>query len=413
MPLKKGSSKETIQQNIEALLKEGKPKDQAAAIAYSYAQDSKSARIYDDYGWFEVMGNPISKEGVFPYSGAQIPNAPDKSKIYMAYRPADELSSDETIESFRLLPFINEHLMLGEPWGNAAEEKGIQGVTGEDVYFESPYLKANLKVFSKSLQESLDAGKVELSPGYICLEWDWTPGEFNGQKYDVVQRKLRGNHLALVEEGRTGPDVAVMDSNESVANFNNKEVDEMDLQELIAAVQALAAKVDAIGSVVEKLKPLEEKEHGVSLDEESEATPVADEEPPVAAAPVEDAPEDDVAALKDKVAALEAKLQTMQNAAMDSGKVFAEIGKRNELADKLSYFVGSFVCDSMSLQGVAEYGVNKLGLSCAKGQELTAVESYLHGRDIPAKQPVNVFAVQDGADKKVSAIDSYISGEGE
>jgi len=37
MPLKKGSSKAVIQSNIKELIKSGKPKDQAVAIAYKNA----------------------------------------------------------------------------------------------------------------------------------------------------------------------------------------------------------------------------------------------------------------------------------------------------------------------------------------------------------------------------------------
>lgn len=41
MPLKKGSSKLTIQKNIKELIKSGKDPKQAVAIAYSEAHKSK------------------------------------------------------------------------------------------------------------------------------------------------------------------------------------------------------------------------------------------------------------------------------------------------------------------------------------------------------------------------------------
>lgn len=43
MPLRNGSSKEIISQNIATLVREGKPKDQAVAIAYSQAGLSKKS----------------------------------------------------------------------------------------------------------------------------------------------------------------------------------------------------------------------------------------------------------------------------------------------------------------------------------------------------------------------------------
>jgi hypothetical protein len=41
MPLKKGSSRATISKNIATEIRAGKPRDQAAAIAYSEARRGK------------------------------------------------------------------------------------------------------------------------------------------------------------------------------------------------------------------------------------------------------------------------------------------------------------------------------------------------------------------------------------
>jgi hypothetical protein len=41
MPLMKGKSKETVSKNIKKLIKEGKPHDQAVAIALGKAKETK------------------------------------------------------------------------------------------------------------------------------------------------------------------------------------------------------------------------------------------------------------------------------------------------------------------------------------------------------------------------------------
>ena len=39
-----------------------------------------------------------------------------------------------------------------------------------------------------------------------------TPGVYEGERYDGVMTEITGNHVALVSDGRAGPDVVVADS---------------------------------------------------------------------------------------------------------------------------------------------------------------------------------------------------------
>ena len=169
MPLKSGKSEKVLGSNIAELERSGYPDKQAEAIAFSKQRksedeegslldltmdDEPTAREYDINGWAEIKGNPISKVGVFPYSGSQISPELEADKIYQVYRPEEELADPETISSFKLLPWTDEHAMLGsEDDGlTAAERKGVHGVIGEDVYYEDGYLKGNLKIFSNNIR---------------------------------------------------------------------------------------------------------------------------------------------------------------------------------------------------------------------------------------------------------------------
>lgn len=371
-----------------------------------------SARHTDINGFVTIKGNPISKEGVFEYSGAQIGHE-DADRIFKVYRPGEELADPECIESFKLLPFINEHTMLGSEDNGLTppERKGVEGMIGEDVYYDAPYLRGTLRIVSESLKNALAGGKVELSPGYRCV-YEMTPGVFNGERYDAIQRKIRGNHLALVDEGRTGPDVAVLDK----MTFT---VDSATLKEAVMAEEMKdkegSGGLDRIKALIEELKPLlaeqaeaqallaelgmepkvEEKEEEFDSDEAAPVAPVASDEDP--AAPAAD---EDVTAAKDedpKAAALDQALREIkalkrQVAAMDS-KLVSGIADRDALATKLSEFVGTFDSARMTAEQVAQYGIQKLGIPCAKGTERIALDAWLHGRTPERHKPA---IAQDG-----------------
>ena len=104
----------------------------------------------DINGYVEIIDNPISKVGVFQYSGAQIDDGVAQSnKIYNVYRPEEELNNQECISSFKLVPWTDDHEMLGsyDKGLMPADQKGVHGVTGENVYYDKSdgYLKSNLK----------------------------------------------------------------------------------------------------------------------------------------------------------------------------------------------------------------------------------------------------------------------------
>lgn len=360
-----------------------------------------SARHTDINGFVTIKGNPISKEGVFEYSGAQIGHE-DADRIFKVYRPGEELADPECIESFRLLPFINEHTMLGsEDEGmTPPERKGVEGMIGEDVYFDAPYLRGTLRIVSESLKNALAGGKVELSPGYRCV-YEMTPGVFNGERYDAIQRKIRGNHLALVDEGRTGPDVAVLDRMTFTVDSNT-------LKEAVMAEemkdQEGSGGLDRIKALIEELKPLiaeqaeaqallaelgmgpkvEEKEEEIEVDSDTMTALAADEDKPAVPAADEDA---EKAAMDARIKHLERKL-----AAMDTALVTG-IADRDALAGKLSEFVGTFDSARMTASQVAEYGVKKLGIPCSKGTERIALDAWLHGRTPERHKPA---VAQDG-----------------
>ncbi|MEQ4896415.1 DUF2213 domain-containing protein [Proteus vulgaris] len=414
-------------------------------------------RQYDLNGWLEVKDNPISKVGVFDYLGFEI-GAPIPEKIYKVYRPQEELASAETINSFKLMPFVDEHEMLGKD-GTPAETKGIQGVIGEQVYFEYPYLRSNIKILSNSALNQIEGGKIELSPGYRCI-YDFTPGEFNGERYDAIQRHIRANHLALVDEGRTGVDVAVQDH--SVITIDTKELIRMNPEdenkdkpttdegaftpEQLEALKAIikeaitSAKPATDDDPEEKEKsstdtdPDEEKKAEEAVEKAEIATEEAESGEPEAVEKAEVAIETAVEAIEeakehldqattdglnrrlkrlnrnitamDEMASLKRKIQRLEKAkpAMDTGELLKQIGARDSLAHKLTPFLGVFDHSAMTQQQVAEYGVKELGIQCSKGTEAIALDAWMQGRVPDSQKPSSTM---DSAVSNKSIMDKW------
>lgn len=184
------------------------------------AFDRQSARSIDADGRLHVSKTNISKASVCPYFGREIPNwqelGLDGDKVYRLYRDPEELAKGAS--TFNNLPILNKHIRVTveEP-----KKENVVGSIGSDVSFDEQYLKASLCVWDAPAIAGVESEKqCELSAAYYYRA-DMTPGTApDGEAFDGVMRDIKGNHLALVEAGRAGPDVYVADSNPFVKNTN-------------------------------------------------------------------------------------------------------------------------------------------------------------------------------------------------
>ena len=327
-----------------------------------------SKRVVDINGWITIKDNPILKAGIFPYLGSEIGQG-ESTRVYKVLRSEEELSKPETIKSFELVPLINEHFVLGE-LGTDTDDKPIDGIVGESIYFEAPYLKSNIKVFGKHIKKLIEVGKIELSAGYSCK---YIPVE-NNPDYDFIQTDIRANHLALVEAGRNGSDVAVQDALKFT--LDSKEL-LMNLEDILAQISALSEEDKA--KLLATLKPTEDEnkevEKEVAKDEEKavatdmENTEVAkDAETPV-----------DVEAIKQEAVK----------------EVMSELAEVKEIAKDLNEVIGEIPPVAMdSKANLVAYGLDKLKIKAKKGEELATLRGYLQHKRADKYEPI---VAQDSA----------------
>jgi hypothetical protein len=163
-----------------------------------------TAREIDSNGYMTIKGCPVSSYGIFDYSAAQVGASGDPNRIVKVYRPKSALTDPEALASFQNLPFINNHEYLSgdkDSGLTAPEDYGIDGIMTGNVWFSDPWMMADLKVFSRQMQEDIETGKTPVSLGYACKFLEQS-GTFEGQPYEFVQTNMRGNHIALVDEAR-------------------------------------------------------------------------------------------------------------------------------------------------------------------------------------------------------------------
>lgn len=348
-----------------------------------------SQREIDPNGWMYIKKNPISKSGVFPYLGSEI-GAPEPTRIYNVLRPPEEL--EKAAETFRLIPIIDEHELLGSI-GTSTDDRTPAGTTGETVTYEHPYLYSSIKITSDALQKQLARGKIELSPAYTC-DWVEQSGIYEGEQYDYVQKINHGNHLALVEKGRTGRDVAVLDH----YAFDTGGLLPMTLEELLAAIGALSDEDKA--KLQAALSPATDEEKDETATDD-EVTDIVEETDAVAEAAAEAVAAEERG---DDVAAIEAAGEAVENAeqvleateelqdkiAQDAmHKAVKHIDERNAMAARVKPFIGAVPAAAMdSAETIAAYACKKFGVKHGKGQATAVITGYLHGRKPASEKSV-------------------------
>lgn len=170
-------------------------------------QDKKDIDINGYVTYYDV---PMTKAGVFPYLGKTISSELEPDKVYNVLRPIEELTRPETLRSLESIPFVIDHTMIGEGF-TPPEDKGIEGTTLKNVKVKGDLISNDLTAYTDRCKRAIENGKRDLSMGYRC-RYELTPGEYQGQHYDAVQRDIIFNHIALVDEGRMGAECRIYDN---------------------------------------------------------------------------------------------------------------------------------------------------------------------------------------------------------
>lgn len=202
--------------------------------------DASSIRELSD-GSIKVTGQ-LTHPGIFDYQN------PDGSRR-REYRPADEVFKKAALETFAGVPVTINHpvmkngarLVSSETWKQVAI-----GHLGDNVREDAGHVVADIYIRDAAAVAMVKGGQLRhISCGYN-VDYDATPGETaGGDRYDGVQRNIRGNHVALLPQGiapRGGSECVLrLDSNgdEEITRLKS----DVDLEQALAKIAALEGEL--------------------------------------------------------------------------------------------------------------------------------------------------------------------------
>lgn len=213
-------------------------------------EEAEVVKYDENEDGFLTVELAATRTGVMPYYDWQ------SDEIVKELKAPEELFSDLTMNSLKGVPVTSGHppiLVNSANWMDFTK-----GTTHNDVRQEDNKLVVSETLFDEDLIAYVKSGKkAQASIGFRC-DIDETPGEFEGEEYDQVQRNIRINHVAHVKEGRAGEEVrARIDSKDGrFGQINyNEEREDKNMAELVEKLDGLELEEVELGDAKIKVLP--------------------------------------------------------------------------------------------------------------------------------------------------------------
>ena len=166
-------------------------------------------------GFLICKNVPIARTGSQDYQGSELGIIENPDDIFAVHREESEVFNPSALASFEGVSFVDEHPLDDVTVDNACYltkgfVKDVRRGNGDD----SDKVIADIIVTDANIIAEIESGKREISCGYKC---DYVTDE-NGKIY---QCNIRGNHVALVDKGRAGKEVAIKDG-KSITDIKSK-----------------------------------------------------------------------------------------------------------------------------------------------------------------------------------------------
>lgn len=311
-----------------------------------------------------VVNGRISRVGIQEYAAYELGLDGDPMRIVKVYRPPEEVFAKESLASFDGIPITIGH--PGEDVTITNAYKYAKGATS-NITRDNNHVKVTMTIGQKDAVDAMLGGTKELSAGYR-FRADMTRGkDENGIEYDLVQRDIRGNHVALVDSARCGSTCRVGDGDST--KRKTKMPDEKEANVCKVVVDGIPVMVTDVGAAaISKL----------AAENERLVQAVRDYEKPVKVGDQEytrDALAKLAADQAIKIAALEKQVMTPQ--ARD-----AMIADWVKLIDTSKRIAPGIVTDGKTCAAIRKEIVDD---ACSKNEQVkAAVDAVLSGKPLDA-----------------------------
>lgn len=162
-----------------------------------------------DNGFLRVDGI-VARAGVYEYRR-------EDGTIRRELRPPEEVGHPDSLASYDDAPLTVGHPRradgaLEEVTASNVDKYGVGNVRGA-AQFDGEFAAASMTVKAKRAIQRVDNGEQELSPGYRIELEEKSGVHPKYGRYDAIQRRVRVNHVAIVDKARGGSAIRLrMDS---------------------------------------------------------------------------------------------------------------------------------------------------------------------------------------------------------
>ena len=313
----------------------------------------------------------VTSIGVFTYRYA------DGTELRELRLP-EEVFAKESLDSMKLKPVTNEHPdemvspenqqeyqvgSLGSNVTTTTQVRGYDGWTDSDKVTDGIHVAIDMTINRADAIEAVLNGRRALSMGYTCDIED-SAGVYMGVEYDCIQRNIRYNHCAIVDEARAGDAAMIhLDSADAILkqpvktvstnktnNKDSKNQEDMSMKKTVR-IDGIDCEVD--GAIADYIAKLNSRADSAEAQVKELSAQVADGK---SAASKLEAERDTEKARADKA---ESDLKKAREEALDDARIDAAVKDRLSVLDAADK-AGVKVSSEMNMDSIRREVIGKI-----------------------------------------------------